>query len=618
MDEVHCDNEESPNIFLFLPAELLVYIFSFLPTSRDKARLRYVSQRIRNFSETPSLWTKFVWPHYDNREERLVSAVLKVCGNHIKELCLPDHVAPTKLVFMLRSCRYVTQVNLGSCLYCDQLDKVMNRLLHLQKFEFHCEHYLLKHALPFLVHLQELTIHTKTIDYVWWPNWAASQFKPPKLNLVTKVNTYVVLSVLEQILGQWESLNLQVPAGRTACLKFYNDTKIPLNMVPTLPEYQLLFGKDATLSFAKASKFGILGLTKDLLLLTDHIHNGKIVHKVFLNRFMQLSVNLLMCSIDSLSCVTHFDASNFDQLYSGHLEQLAITCPNLQRLNLSGNHHCLKSLHGLHSITSYRKLQGLNIVHMHDIEDHKYMDSAWILELWELLGHVKLTHLAADLHILLPKMKEHSYLALLVKHLQKCVYLKVLELSSCFLCETPANASAQVLSYFQSLAYFKLDDCEINFPVEEILSSRKELKLLRYCCMNIMSFAPIAVSSQELQQLCIETEYGRITETFMDTVSAHGELTHVILFVRSITAEGIDALVKNSRKLITFHVYMVEPIHGEQGARLNLKVLKANLKERFPHRRLFTASGFKVVQGRTLYQKSNVLRERNTDLQSMW
>ena len=39
-----------------LPNELLVYIFSFLPTTRDIVKLRYVSLKIRSISETPSLW----------------------------------------------------------------------------------------------------------------------------------------------------------------------------------------------------------------------------------------------------------------------------------------------------------------------------------------------------------------------------------------------------------------------------------------------------------------------------------------------------------------------------------------------------------------------------------
>ena len=47
--------------------------------------------------------------------------------------------------------------------------------------------------------------------------------------------------------------------------------------------------------------------------------------------------------------VTQFDASRCDSIHSGHLEQLVITCPNLDHLNLPGNDCCLENLQGLHN-----------------------------------------------------------------------------------------------------------------------------------------------------------------------------------------------------------------------------------------------------------------------------
>ena len=58
--------------------------------------------------------------------------------------------------------------------------------------------------------------------------------------------------------------------------------------------------------------------------------------------------------ISSLDFVTEFDVSfykfgdtEFVSINSKHLVQLAVTCPNLQQLNLENNKHCLKSLRGL-------------------------------------------------------------------------------------------------------------------------------------------------------------------------------------------------------------------------------------------------------------------------------
>ena len=81
------DGAEQPKQLLSglddLPIELLVYIFSLLPTSCDIIRLRYVSHKMRSISETSSLWGNFLWPWYDRREERSVNDVLKKCGSHI-------------------------------------------------------------------------------------------------------------------------------------------------------------------------------------------------------------------------------------------------------------------------------------------------------------------------------------------------------------------------------------------------------------------------------------------------------------------------------------------------------------------------------------------------------
>ena len=73
---------EIPN-FLSLPDEVLVKIMSFLPDSRDRVKLRYVSRRLLRISETPSLWRVFVWPDCNLREEKSLHNVMKVYGVHI-------------------------------------------------------------------------------------------------------------------------------------------------------------------------------------------------------------------------------------------------------------------------------------------------------------------------------------------------------------------------------------------------------------------------------------------------------------------------------------------------------------------------------------------------------
>ena len=111
-----------------LPIELLVYIFSLLPTSHDIVRLRYVSLKMRSISETSSLWSNFLWPWYDRRKERSVNDVSKVYGTHIKQLAFPGNpggMSPTTAVKMLQQCCNVTKISLATYLSDGDIRKVV-------------------------------------------------------------------------------------------------------------------------------------------------------------------------------------------------------------------------------------------------------------------------------------------------------------------------------------------------------------------------------------------------------------------------------------------------------------------------------------------------------------
>jgi len=134
--------------------------------------------------------------------------------------------------------------------------------------------------------------------------------------------------------------------------RLYNNFKVPLNLYPTLPAFQLEFGQLNHLPFVRASSFGILGLDWDLLVLTDCICEGKAFckAKITFPHEMTFRDTMINNNISNINFVTEFDCGNFWSLHSGHLEQLAIACPNLERLNLASNFGCLSSLRGLKTI----------------------------------------------------------------------------------------------------------------------------------------------------------------------------------------------------------------------------------------------------------------------------
>lgn len=71
------------SVLLSTPEEVLVEIISFLDM-RDRLKLRYVSQKLRSISETPSFWRQFVWPDCNSRDERCLHYALKSWGVHIR------------------------------------------------------------------------------------------------------------------------------------------------------------------------------------------------------------------------------------------------------------------------------------------------------------------------------------------------------------------------------------------------------------------------------------------------------------------------------------------------------------------------------------------------------
>ena len=130
-DLVMEDAFDDQNSLIALPTELLVFIFSFLLSVRDRIALLYVSKRIRSVTEVPSLWREFVW-HYGSREEHCISYVLKTCGTSIKTLTFLGHVPPP-LQTVIRNCHNVVELSLPRI----KLDRVQvgNVIQHMQRLQ---------------------------------------------------------------------------------------------------------------------------------------------------------------------------------------------------------------------------------------------------------------------------------------------------------------------------------------------------------------------------------------------------------------------------------------------------------------------------------------------------
>ncbi|XP_065908495.1 uncharacterized protein [Dysidea avara] len=600
---------------LTLPTELLVYIISFLSSLHDRVKLRYVSRWLRYVIEgTPSLWREFVWPYYDSSEECSVKEVLKVCGQHIKMLSFPySKVTLTRLVEMLQYCSNVQHLSLPSTkLDPEQLRMTIHHMGCLQTLELKVDNDSdIKQLFLNTGQLRELTIILNRCRFDLPPKlfkyWKESQFKPPSFNVISSTD-YSSTEKLVNYATQFTT----IPTGTTANFRLYNrPRKLPLNLFHTLPYYQLQVegSGQVTIPCVKLSDFGILGLDNDVALMTDCQCGGRTLCMVmYLERhqthdyIVDKTMDYRIGRFGNLSCVTHFDLSCCFSLRSGHLEQLAVACPNLQRLNLQGCYHCLESLQGLQTIASHcHNLQGLNLFGICTCVS-KAEDRSNQTRLWEILSNMKLIHLGVEFCVLRLEAANKEKLICLY---QKCWTIRGIQCSDC---DCEHEEDTLMLSYFPSLNYCYLYLVYQSSPtiVKDVISNCTELKVF-YCVRLHLSLN--LSHNHNLQQLYIDSPCTDVPDHFMTSVSAHGGLEHVFLSIGYLTFEGITSLVRNSPKLMTLYL-CVNHVDG------NMENYNIPPKNMFWNRKLFTA-GHRMIDVDE-FANLAALWEQGMDLLPLW
>ena len=607
-------------VILTLPTELLVCIFSFLSSARDKATIRCVSRRLRSVMETPSLWSEFMWPNYDRQEESCVINLIKSFGGHVKWLSFPDHV-PRSEIFQY--CENIVRLELSTHgtvqLSPNKLCKAVKRMRSLQKFDVYwawsaaaCSG-LMHSLLAVCANIQELTIrvHDQTphssVKYLDLESamheslldWAGRNFKPQNLNIVCR---HDLTFIIERMVWLWPPSDLIIPLGCTGNLCLYTGFKVPLDVLPALPVLQVQFGQKVMFPYVDASKLRLVGVKNGLLMLNNH--RSKVVWKRDENFKMfcgdRVSINLGSVVECDFSSISTFDHCNLDQL--------AAACPNLQRLNLSET-RCLKHLQGLRSIANCcNNLLGLNLlgIKVKEVENH--------MQLWEILSSMKLTHLSIELCIVMPYEGGSAYEQKLIGLYLKCLLLKAIHLVhdktfSCLNCKLHYCEKVALLSHFPSLTCCLLNEMpyRCGSVVENIVTNCKAIKYFRCCYFRGIRPGrayPFIKFACHLQQLFIHSSQAQLSNGFMSTISAHGSLVHVLLHVALISQEGMVVLIMNSPNLLTLRVsvHAIFQTVIEKGPNdcytltcLSYGNVKAELEKRFSNMKLFRVDGFDFI-----------------------
>ena len=382
------DDSDNWKYLVNLPTELLVKILSYLPT-RDKVRIQFVSRRFKEISEMPLLWKKFFWPDFEPRHLCSLSKTLKAQGEYVRQIFFPARVTPANILEMAQCCTKVTHLSLSrnTQLNLDHLEEILHTMMHLEQLDMFTSGIKCESLGPFdhKEIIKRLLEHTVT-------GIKSLALRIDQLGNDQLCNPVTVLLILKKLLEQGHALPsvlnlfihniyLGVASGtleswlasdftqETFQISLYDITRVSMDLYPSVPLRKFQFGPAAKPPLIKLSDHGILGLDYDIFYLSDYDHCDKVRLSAVSPKYYELCA----VKVEHLHCISNFDSvSNIDfydidfyrvNICSGHLEQLAIACPNLERLNLMETDNCLRRLDGLRAIVDKcRNLQGLNLV----------------------------------------------------------------------------------------------------------------------------------------------------------------------------------------------------------------------------------------------------------------
>ena len=584
-----------------LPTELLVIILSYL-SIRDIISMQFVSQRFKEISEIPLLWKKFIWPDYEPRHVCSVSKVLKAHGEHVRRIFFPAYMTSANILEMAHCCPKITHLSLPRHTELSLLEEIVHTMTHLEQLDVFTS-IMIYPSYRVVKKLLEVTTGSvrKLILKFEWCHHDIREFLCTLENILK--NGHPLPSVINLLIDKdnvhisktLESWPASIYTIASLEIGLYDIARVPMDLYPPIPIRKFRFGPAATPPLIKLSDHGILGLDYDIFYLSDYDHYDKVR--------LSISPHWYAVIVEHLHCISKFDSvSNVDflhvNIYPGHLEQLAIACPNLERLNLRNAQNCLQSLQGLHAIVdTCQNLQGLNLfgIPVSSVESY--------LLLWELLSSIKkLTHLAIDLCMLIQCSNcDSADKETLIGMLGKCGSLKALEIIENFNCNCKCkgcqNVPSVMFSHFPSLVYVRLSQSRCTTALKCTITNCYQLKYLYYET-NFQLEAHVTLpssSSCHLQQLIINSLNINLSTPSVHVLSAHGELEQVRLYIKSITTSAITTLISNSPNLILLHIE--SELFDENGVNLDhkKKKYKDTVSKTFSYHKLLTTGDFILI-----------------------
>ena len=621
------DGPDQASSLEMLPTELVIKILSYLPT-RDRFMMQCVCRRFQDITEMPLLWKEFVWPDFQSHHVCSVTKILKEHGEYVRKIFFPAHLAQTKILEMAKYCTQVTHLSLprDTKLSLDDLRKIVHAMKCLFRLDVFAagnfiqrdesvKHQVTSQRIIGLLEIsssrvKELNLHVNGHEdyYEYLITSSIKQLVDQGCHLPT-INIYESSATFDFYSLWWEAR-----FNSSFKINLYQYKRMTMNLYPPIPLKGYKFGPSVRSPFIELYTHGILYYVK-VFYLNEFDHNGTVRHTITPARTILSSpVNFTSC----LHSVYNIDLSCAN-VHSDNLEQLAIVCPNLQRLNLEDNVHCLEDLQGLHAIVhSCKNLEGINLagISVSEVES--------CLRFWVLLSSLKdLSHLAIDLCLMKHDDDNKQQLIQIIKTFRN---LKALEISRGYLkgCMECTNTTNFLFSHFPMLTYCKMY-CFRYSALTYAITNCHKLKYLQEKDARKGSPLPSSINCH-LQQLCIYSLSFDLSDELVKVLSAHGQLECVILYVKSITVTGITTLINNSPKLTILRISMIKPLFNENYKNDPFQdnhdppiTYTDTIKQMFSYHKLFATSSFSVhVIAETIIGGMLATDLIDTDLKSLW
>ena len=594
------------NYLELLPIEILLNVFSFLPY-HERAQMKLVCRRMYHITSDPHLWREIIWSNFSSSDEPRVRNILAQYSTFVKSFHVAGRFSVTMFSEQLSGCSNINNlVLIGMKQTISEVEMLLKNLPSLTRLTFepcnkpcskdHCNHlmcgsYEWRDFMKASSVLNSLTLVIPWTDHIvefLLREWSSLMYYPLEIQL--SIIAYGASADLWstrciKLLELWKDLLTTFQAcshDAKFCVYSYKPKLISV-LKPPLFELHLngtVLTSAVTASRLEATEADLGGV---ITLRGKHNKSAQFTsgHYTPDDLFPFSSSDAAYGSFpfyaNGITCLNFYGAST---LLPIHLEIVANSCSSLADLNIENCERSLNPLSGLNAVACRcTKLQALNIQGIPSTAVDNTED------VWQILSMMqRLTDLATAPCLMLTEQstaKPHTVL-----QTGDSLGMVSLEMKShgsnvgCQPCQhMHLYCCPPRLSLLRHVRFTDLPPQSTSVMISTILTNCKYLITLYVASEFTFQLSFEALNCTNLQQLCIKCHRMNITDTTVDSL-AKIKLTHLYLFVRSISKTSMLKVVQNFPHLVSCHIYTRDrPVMHPPGATLEFRRTMRQLLE---------------------------------------